>query len=250
MPHDDGATGPERATGRHRGHHGDSHGDYHGGKYDWKGEDAERFLARARRGAHRRYGPLARLVVESLPTGGAAAPPPVIIDLGCGPGMLLVELRALLPAAALVGVDPSRDMLELARRVAAEGPAAPAFEVREGRAEAIPSDDGAVDLVACRNVLHEWDETRRGFDEVARVLRPGGRLVVMDFDGGYPRWKLGALAGIVRIFRGREAAARRVRPFDDSFSLDQTIALCTAAGLSPISTRRQGTSIFVVAEKK
>ena len=275
MPRDDGATGPTGGdagrhpvhrdgprgdprggshSGPHDGHHGDHnggphgdhHGDHHGGKYDWTGEDAERFLARARRGAHRRYGPFARLVVEGLPTGGAAAPA-VIVDLGCGPGMLLVELRALLPAATLVGVDPSRDMLGLARRVAAEGHAAPAFEVREGRAEAIPADDGSVDLVACRNVLHEWDETQRGFKEAARVLRPGGRLVVMDFDGSYPRWRLRALAGVVRILKGRDAAARLVRPFDDSFSLDQVIAFCAAAGLSPVSSRRRGRSILVVA---
>jgi hypothetical protein len=72
----------------------------------------------------------------------------------------------------------------------------------------------------------------------------------MDFDGGYPRWKLKALAGIVRIFKGRDSAARLMRPFDDSFSLGQVDAFCSATGLSPISSKRRGRSIFVVAEKK
>jgi len=259
MPREDGATGPTDGTHRDHGHHGGPHGDPHGGhhgdhhdgKYDWTGEDAERFLARARRGAHRRYGPFARLVVGSLPTGGAAALPTVIIDLGCGPGMLLVELRAILPAAAtLVGVDPSKDMLGLARRVASEGPAAPAFEVREGRAEAIPADDGAVDLVACRNVLHEWDETQRGFDEVARVLRPGGRLVVMDFDRGYPRWKLRTIAGLTRVLAGRDAAGRIMRPFEDAFTEGQVHAFLKAAGLAVLSSGRRGRSLLIVAERR
>ena len=261
MPRGDGATGPGDGTGgrnghggghsgghgsRH-GHHGGPHGDHHGGKYDWTGEDAERFLARARRGAHRRYGPFARLVVGSIPAGRGAAP--TVIDLGCGPAMLLVELRGLLPAATLVGVDPSTDMLGLARRVAGEGPAAPAFEVREGRAEAIPADDGAVDLVACRNVLHEWDETARGFGEVARVLRPGGRLVIMDFDGGYPRWRLRSIAGLARVLAGRDAARGVLRPFEDAFTEGQVHAFCQAAGLAVLSSRRRGRSLFAVAER-
>jgi SAM-dependent methyltransferase len=252
MPQGDGATGPGNGKGGGHGHHGGPHdgphGDHHGGKYDWTGEDAERFLARARRGAHRRYGPFARLVVGSLP-GGRTAAPAVVIDLGCGPAMLLVELRGLMPAATLVGVDPSKDMLGLARQVAGEGPAAPAFEVREGRAEAIPADDGAVDLVACRNVLHEWDDTARGFGEVARVLRPGGRLVIMDFDGGYPRWKLRSIAGLTRVLAGRDAARGIIRPFEDALTEDQVHAFCQGAGLAVLSSRRKGRSLFVVAER-
>ena len=72
----------------------------------------------------------------------------------------------------------------------------------------------------------------------------------MDFDGGYPRWKLRTLAGIVRIFKGREAATRLQRPFEDSFSLVQVDAFCSAAGLSLILSKKRGRSIFVVAEKK
>jgi len=268
MPRDDSATGTSDGAAGVHGHpggphggphggprggprggpHGDHHGDHHGGKYDWTGDDAERFLARARRGAHRRYGPFAGLVVDSLPGGGPAAP--TIIDLGCGPGMLLVELRALLPSATLVGVDPSKDMLGLAGRVAAEGRTAPAFEVREGRAEAIPAGDGAVDLVACRNVLHEWDETQRGFGEVARVLRPGGRLVVMDFDAGYPRWKLRAVAGLTRIFAGREASGRVLRPFEDALTEGQVHTFLQAAGLTVLSSRRKGRSLLIVAQRR
>ena len=246
MPEDEGAV-DRGGQGEHP--HGGPHGDHHCGKYDWTGEDADRFLASARSGAHRRYGPFARLVVESLPARGAVAPPAVIIDLGCGPGMLLVELRAMLPAATLVGVDPSKDMLGLAKRVAAEGPAAPAFEVREGRAEAIPAEDGSVDLVACRNVLHEWDETQRGFGEVARVLRPGGRLVIMDFDGGYPRWRLRAIAGLARALKGREAAGRILRPFEDAFTEGQVHAFLDASGLAVLSSRRRGRGLLIVAQR-
>src|SRR4030042_5358921 len=108
---------PPKEQGGHGARPRPRHHDHHGGKYAWGGEDAERFLQRARRGARRAYAPMVALVEASL-QGAAGAP--TVLDVGCGPGLLPGELRPALPRARLVGVDPSRDMLALARRGASE----------------------------------------------------------------------------------------------------------------------------------
>ncbi len=223
------------------------HHDHHDGKYAWSGEDAEAFLRRMRRGARRAYAPMVLLVTSSLPRGAVA---PVVLDVGCGPGLLLVELRRALPRARLVGVDPSKDMLALARRVASEtGGGAPSFEALEGGAEALPVEDATVDVLACRRVLHEFDDAEVAFGEFARVMAPGGALVLQDFDGGYPRWRLRVIAGLTRAFLGRDAAERVTRPFEDAMSLKEVVGLCEGAGLKVVRVERRGRHLTLVARR-
>jgi len=242
--------GPPAGGGGHGEGHRHKHHDHHGGKYAWSAEEAEHFLVRARRGARRAYAPMVALV-ESHLQGAAGAP--TVLDLGCGPGLMLLELRRALPRARLVGVDPSRDMLALARRVASEseasgGGASPAFEVREGGGEALPVEDASVDVVTCRKVLHEFDDVEGALREVARVLRPGGALVLQDFDGAYPRWKLNLLAALMRV-RGRDAAERVTRPFEDALALEEVVRLIEAAGLKVVRADSRGRHLTMVARR-
>jgi len=240
--------GPPAGGGGHGEGHRHKHHDHHGGKYAWSAEEAEHFLVHVCRGARRAYAPMVALV-ESHLQGAAGAP--TVLDLGCGPGLMLLELRRALPRARLVGVDPSRDMLALARRVASESEAsggAPAFEVRQGSGEALPVEDTSVDVVTCRKVLHELDDVEATLREVARVLRPGGALVLQDFDGAYPRWRLRLLATAARV-RGRDAAERVTRPFEDALALEEVVALCEGVGLRAARAERRGRHLTVVAKR-
>jgi ubiquinone/menaquinone biosynthesis C-methylase UbiE len=224
------------------------HGHHHDGKYAWTAEEADRFLERSRRRGRRIYPRLAAQVTGLLAGRGEDA---TVVDLGTGPGLLLAELRRSLPRARLVGVDPSKDMLALARRVATEGRGddGPAFETAEGSGESVPLEDASADVVVCRNVLHEFDDAPRAMAEMARVLRPGGRLVLQDFNGAYPRWKLGLMVALVRLAMGRDAAHGLTRPFMDSFSMDGVVGLLTGAGLRPLETSTKGYRLAVVAER-
>lgn len=100
----------------------------------------------------------------------------VLLDLGCGTGFWLPRYAA---AAATVGVEPDAALLEAAR--ARTGQAT----VLHGSAEHIPLADSSVDVVHARFAYFFPSETfdpAEGLKEVARVLRPGGRLVVIDND--------------------------------------------------------------------
>jgi len=98
------------------------------------------------------------------------------LDVGCGTGFLSFELAAR--GFGVTGVDFAPAMLAEARRKAAERGIAIRFEL--GDAERLPFGPGAFDLVMTRHVLWTLPHPEAAIDEWIRVLRPGGRLVVVD----------------------------------------------------------------------
>jgi ubiquinone/menaquinone biosynthesis C-methylase UbiE/DNA-binding transcriptional ArsR family regulator len=101
-----------------------------------------------------------------------------LLDLGTGTGRML-ELFAPLAARA-VGVDASAEMLAVARAHLERAGIRNAV-VRQGDLFALPVEPGAYDLVIIHQVLHYLDDGARALREARRALRPGGRLLVVDF---------------------------------------------------------------------
>lgn len=101
-----------------------------------------------------------------------------LLDLGTGTGRIL-ELLAPLYARA-VGVDASADMLSIARANLDRARLTDA-QVRLGDIHHLPFAKNSFDVVTIHQVLHYLDEPERAIAEAARVLRPGGRLLIVDF---------------------------------------------------------------------
>jgi ubiquinone/menaquinone biosynthesis C-methylase UbiE len=108
----------------------------------------------------------------------AVAPaPPRILDVGCGTGYLLRELAARCPRAVeLVGVDPAGGMIAAARAAAGDD----RLRWVEGTAEELAFPDGSFDLVVSTTSFDHWADQQAGLEECARVLAPGGWLVLAD----------------------------------------------------------------------
>ena len=103
-----------------------------------------------------------------------------MLDLGSGGGIdVLLSARRVGPTGFAYGLDMTDEMLELARRNAAEA-GATNVEFRKGRIEAIPLDDASVDVVISNCVINLSTDKAAVFAEIARVLRPGGRIGVSD----------------------------------------------------------------------
>jgi SAM-dependent methyltransferase len=103
-----------------------------------------------------------------------------VLDLGSGAGAdVLISARRVGPTGRAIGLDMTDEMLELARRNAAEAGIANA-EFVKGYLEEIPLPDGSVDVVISNCVINLAADKRRVIVEAARVLRPGGRLAVSD----------------------------------------------------------------------
>ncbi|MGO4840482.1 class I SAM-dependent methyltransferase, partial [Rhizobiaceae sp. 2RAB30] len=101
-----------------------------------------------------------------------------MLDLGTGTGRLL-ELFAPLYRRG-VGIDMSREMLTVARANLDKAGIANA-QVRHGDIYAPPVERDAYDLVTMHQVLHYLDDPQQAIREAARLLRPAGRLVIVDF---------------------------------------------------------------------
>ncbi|MBI3942363.1 MAG: methyltransferase domain-containing protein [Chloroflexi bacterium] len=111
---------------------------------------------------------------------GELQPGEHVVDVGCGAGMdSLIAARMVNPTGQVIGIDMTPAMLDKARRVAAEA-AIRNVEFRQGFAEALPVPDGWADVVISNGVLNLTPSKIAALEEMARVLRPGGRLQIGD----------------------------------------------------------------------
>jgi ArsR family transcriptional regulator len=107
--------------------------------------------------------------------GALAHPEWTVGDLGCGTGPLSAALAPFV--ARVIAVDASAAMLQAARKRLQH---LDNVDLRRGDLEALPIDDGRLDLATIMLVLHHVPAPAEAIGEVARVLKPGGRLVVVD----------------------------------------------------------------------
>ncbi|CAN5580756.1 hypothetical protein BH23ACT3_BH23ACT3_23220 [soil metagenome] len=109
-----------------------------------------------------------------------------VVDVGSGAGFdSLLAAQAVGRSGAVIGVDMTPEMLAKSRRNA-ERLGAGHVEFREGIAEQLPVDDGWADVVISNGVFNLCADKWSAFDEVLRVLRPGGTLQFADIANGRP----------------------------------------------------------------
>ena len=151
------------------------------------------------RGMYRR---LAADVAAVAPDGGA------VLDVGTGPGVLLVELAARRPDLRLTGVDLSADMIAAATRNL--HPFGERASARVGDVTSLPFPDRSFDLIVSSLSLHHWDHPEAAVPELARILRPGGRVYIYDFPFA-PFDKLTDAARTRSVLNGRSPQRSPIR---------------------------------------
>jgi len=149
-----------------------------------------------------------------------------VLDLGSGAGAdVLISARRVGPTGKAIGLDMTDEMLELARRNAAEAGVSN-IEFAKGYIEDIPLPDDSVDVVISNCVINLSADKRQVMREVARVLRPGGRLAVSDIVAGPDMDE--ATRADMRQWTGCIAGALTPAEFEDALAV---------AGLTGIEIR-------------
>jgi arsenite methyltransferase len=164
-------------------------------------------------------------------------PGETVLDLGSGPGLdAFLAAKAVGPTGRVIGVDMTPAMLERARRNAQKGGYAN-VEFREGRLERLPVDDASVDAITSNCVINLVPDKQAVFREIARVLKPGGRLVISDIvlDGALPE----AVAKDVYAYIGCIAGAAQRQDY---------FGWLRAAGLGTVEVLRDFDSLTVWVE--
>ena len=123
----------------------------------------------ARFGSHARG--LYPVLLEQL----AQIPHGSVLDVGCGTGELLREVGLRFPETARTGLDLSANMLAVAREKLGG-----AVELVQGDAERLPFADGRFEVLLCNDSFHHYPNPGAAAAEFARVLQPGGVLLLGD----------------------------------------------------------------------
>ena len=180
------------------------------------------------------------------------SPYPLILDLGAGPGLLSVEIFRKIPQATIIGIDPLIKMLQLAKGNV-KNTDFQTFEPIVGVSENIPLKNSTVDVIASRFSLPYWIQPNKSFEEMMRVLKPGGKVVLEELNRDFPTWKLFCIK-IHMLFNraGRDVTKYHTDAYKLAHTLDQVEHFFTDAGftISEKKGKKNEWKFIIVADKK
>ena len=119
-----------------------------------------------------------------------------MLDLGCGPAHVPLMICERLPDAAVTGLDLAHHMLRVARRNIEGTPHADRIELVHGDAKSVGLEAGSYDAVYSNTILHHIPDPRPFLSEAARLVRPGGALLIRDLFRPDTREQLEELVGL------------------------------------------------------
>jgi ubiquinone/menaquinone biosynthesis C-methylase UbiE len=114
-------------------------------------------------------------------------PQSTLVDVGCGPGYLLVDMARVFNDLKFIGVDISSQMVEKATINVASAGFTSRVNFRVGDIQGLPFEPDSIDFVVSTLSLHHWLQPSQGFEEIFRVLKPGGQFLVFDLKRNSPR---------------------------------------------------------------
>jgi len=122
-------------------------------------------------------------------------PTGILLDIGCGPGYLDIAIAAKYPHVKVIGIDVSREMIELAVRNQSLSKTGQRINYREADIEHLPLENNSVDFVVSTLSMHHLAHPDQALREIFRVLRPSGQLFIFDLRRDMPEF----LFGVIRL---------------------------------------------------
>jgi demethylmenaquinone methyltransferase/2-methoxy-6-polyprenyl-1,4-benzoquinol methylase len=184
-------------------------------------------------------------LVSRIPAGALR-----VLDVATGTAAVAIELARAEPGRTVVGVDQSAEMLAAGRDRVARAGLAERVELREGRAEALPVEDGEFDALTFTYLLRYVDDPTATMRGLARAVRPGGTVAMLEFAvprGVWrPLWELYVrvglpLAGAVLSPGWRSVGSflgTSIRDFYERLPEPELLELWRGAGIVDVRSRR------------
>jgi demethylmenaquinone methyltransferase/2-methoxy-6-polyprenyl-1,4-benzoquinol methylase len=173
-----------------------------------------------------------------------------VLDVASGTGAVAIELARRAPSRDVIGVDQSKEMLEAGRARVMEAGLGERIDLREGRAESLPFGDGEFDALTFTYLLRYVDDPAATMRELARVVRTGGTIAMLEFgvpSGIWrPLWELYVRIGLPGAGALVSPAWREVgsflgpsiRGFHTRYPTGSLLELWREAGLRDLHVRR------------
>ncbi len=172
--------------------------------------------------------------------------PRTVLDVATGTGDLAIQTARSIPGARVTGVDLSPEMAAIGERKVARQGLAERVEIAVGDASALNFADRTFDAVTCAFGVRNFEDLEGGLREMCRVLRPGGRMAILEFST--PRSKIFAavyrfyfhrvLPAVGGVISGDRQAYRYLPSSVDEFPApDEFLAMMRRAGFGDCRTR-------------
>jgi ubiquinone/menaquinone biosynthesis C-methylase UbiE len=126
------------------------------------------------------FGPSYRTLLSELVRWPRTQQPFDLLDVGCGTGTFAAMVFGAGLPAHVVGLDYAASMCRMASQKACQANASDRVRFLNGDSEHLPFADGSFDVITCSNSFHHYPHQDQAVKEMHRVLRPGGRLVILD----------------------------------------------------------------------
>lgn len=161
-----------------------------------------------------------------------------VLDVGTGPGWIPIELALRNPGWEIWAVDASPDMLDRARQHAEDAGVSDRVCFVSGGATQLPFDDGHFDLTISHFMMHHIEHPIDFLDEMARVTRGGGRIVIKDLLR-QPRWKTRLLLAFSKFVLGYSEPQMNMyrESLDSAMTINEMRDVLAASKLSMASVR-------------
>jgi ubiquinone/menaquinone biosynthesis C-methylase UbiE len=130
------------------------------------------------------FGLIRYLVIKQLKR---HRPQGTLLDAGCGPGYLALAIAQKFPQLKVTGIDISKEMLDLAKINLASSKCNLRVKFQQANVQQLPFENDSVDLAVSTLSLHHWSNPAQALQEIYRVLKPGGQLLIFDLRRDTPR---------------------------------------------------------------
>ena len=167
-----------------------------------------------------------------------------ILEIGPGPGYIGLELLKKLSGAALTGCEISPAMIKIAEKNAASYGVDAKYV--QGNAISMPFEDSSFDAVISNGSLHEWEDPKRVFNEIYRVLRQGGRYCVTDLrrDVGWLKRSM-----VYHSTNPKEMRPGLLSSLNASYTAGEILEILSGSSLKNASVKKEFFGLCISGEK-